>query len=352
MTATRLALLAGLPAAGASGRVGRLADRLRARGFAVEVIGPEGEPAATVEAPPPGRRLGRAWAVRRLAEACRPDILHVLTAEADALGLALADRWLVPYVLTVDEFLAPGGRLRLGRRSCRSIVATTPELAEDLNAAGVPRGWIAVVAPGIEPRPGRSTPRGVPVVATAGALAAGSGVATFLDAARRVLASGATAEFVVAGEGPAEPDLRRAAERLGVADRVTFAARPGAEAAFWRLPAAYCQPSTRPDAGRTLVTALAHGLPSAVADVPGLRGWVDPGVTGVLVPPGDPEALAVAILGLLADTPRADALGIAARRAVADRCDPDRQADALADLYRAVLADPAPTPPPAATRRS
>ena len=355
MSGPRIALLAGRPAAGESGRVGRLADRLRSRGFAVDVIGPPEEPASGFEAPGTGRRLGRAWAVRRLADATapgRPEVLHVLGAQGDAVGLALAERWKVPYLLGVEEFLPIGGRLRLGRRWCRALVAASAALAADLETAAVPRSWITVIPPGVDiPAAGPPATGGIPVVATAGALSAGSGVATFLDAARRIVASGVAAEFVVAGEGPAEPDLRRVADRLGIGDRVTFAARPAADAHFWHLPAAYCQPSTRPDAGRTLLAALAHGLPTVVADVPGLRGWIDPGRTGLIVPPGDPEALAAALLGLLADPRTARNLGDAARGAVAQRCDPKRQANDLAALYHAVLADPGPLPA-AATRRS
>ena len=335
--------------------MGRLADRLRGRGLKVDVIGPPEEPSATFESPGTGRRLGLAWAIRRLADSPspgRPSVLHVLSAEADALGLALAERWQVPYILGIDEFLPAGGRLRLGRRWCRSLVASSAELADDLEAAAVPRSWITVISPGTEVATLRSTLGGVvPVVATAGPLTPGAGFATFLDAARRVVAAGFSAEFVVAGEGPAEPDLRRVAERLGIGDRVTFAARPAADGDFWRLPSVYCQPSTRPDAGRTLLAALAHGLPCVVAEVAGLRGWVERDRSGLHFPPGDPEALATSFLTLLENPHLARSLGDAARRSIADRCDPDRQADDLAALYRAVLAEPGPLST-APTRRS
>src|SRR5262249_20350570 len=113
------------------------------------------------------------------------------------------------------------------------------------------------------------------------------------------------------------------------------------------------QTALRPCAGRGLATALAQGVPSIATDVPGLRAWIDDSRTGLLVPPGEPDALARAILDLLADPDRAR--GRHGRDLIARDYDPNREAADLVAVYRRVLADAdSPTPPAAraATRRS
>src|SRR5205823_3118792 len=79
------------------------------------------------------------WAVRCLVRAgrpARPALLHVLHAEMDLAGLALAEAWRVPYLQTVDDYLPPGGTLRLSRRGCRGGVGAGPGRAERLGIAG------------------------------------------------------------------------------------------------------------------------------------------------------------------------------------------------------------------------
>ena len=72
--------------------------------------------------------------------------------------------------------------------------------------------------------------------------------------------------------------------------------------------------------GQTVVLeAMAMAKPLVVTDSPAMRDYVTPDVQGVVVPPGDPAALAVAVDELLADGPRRRRLGLAGREAVERR---------------------------------
>jgi glycosyltransferase involved in cell wall biosynthesis len=324
-----------------------LLERLAQQGIAARVLCTARGDATDdriIERPGLGGRWPHAFAARCLRfdqGLSRPELLHIVHPIMSAVGLAIADHWKIPYVQTVDEFLPPEGRIRLSRRWCQGLIVASRELAEDLvQDLDIPRDFLAVVPPGITvPKESAVTAhRGVvPVIGTAGPLVASSGLATFLKAARRVLDAGMDAEFVIAGQGAAEVDLRRRAGRLRIADRVTFAGRHVVGLRFWRVLDLFCQTSLIPTVGRTLATAMAFGVPVIASDLEGLRALVKPGETGVRIPPGNSSALARTILELLADPVRTRALGQAGRELIRRNFDPAAEARQLAALYRRVL---------------
>ncbi|HEY2224359.1 glycosyltransferase family 4 protein [Actinomycetospora sp.] len=83
--------------------------------------------------------------------------------------------------------------------------------------------------------------------------------------------------------------------------------------------------------------ALASGRPVVATDNPGMDTYVDHGRTGLLVPPGDPEAMAEAIGGLLADPERAAEMGRAGRKDVEARFTSAHMAADLRDIIRGVV---------------
>ncbi|BBC72715.1 glycosyl transferase [Altererythrobacter sp. B11] len=89
-----------------------------------------------------------------------------------------------------------------------------------------------------------------------------------------------------------------------------------AEAAIFALPSYY-----REGLPRTILEALATGRPVVTTALPGCRDAIVEGVTGLLVPPCDPVALADAIMRLLRDPERLAAMSLAARRAAEEKYD-------------------------------
>lgn len=327
-------------------------DRLARHGLAAQVLCVEaaGDAASDVRvvgSPGLGGRWRLPLAVRGLRFGERlnfPDLLHVLQSRMSEAGLAIAEHWGIPMVQTADEFVAADGRLRVSRRWCRRLIATSRELADDMiGQLRVPAEWIAVVNPGIEaPEDEPVCDRGprVPVIGTAGPLDAGSGFVTFLNAARKVVDAGVDAEFVIAGRGEDEVDLRRRAHRLKIADRVTFAGIPVVGLRFWSVLDVYCQTTLAPSVGRPLATALAFGVPSIASDIDGLRALVDHGRNGLRVPPGDSSALAARILELLADPDGARRLGREGREMILREFHPETEALLLSEVYRDALDRP------------
>jgi glycosyltransferase involved in cell wall biosynthesis len=288
----------------------------------------------------------REWIVRSLwsrEHLVRPDLVHVIHDEMSEVALILSESSHLPYIQTVADFRTLTRGLRLSRKWGRQVVAIRPELGDGLVAElSVPASRVAVIAPGIalteepprEPAIGR-----VPVVGTGGPLDDLSGLTVFLEAARGVLDSGVDAEFVIAGHGTSHLELRRRAQDLGIAERVTVAEFTSVGADYWAVLDLYCQPSIAPNAGVTLLQAMAHAVPCIVTSAAGLRGLVEPRTSGLSIPPGEPEALQGAIIELLERPEEARRLGRNARLRVQTCFDPDAEADRLVGLYREVLAE-------------
>lgn len=150
-----------------------------------------------------------------------------------------------------------------------------------------------------------------------------------------------TPEVTVAivGEGSEIARLRAIAAASGVDERVHFLGGSGA-AALMAVADVVVVPSLSEAFGLVAAEASALARPVVASRVGGLSDVVEDGVSGLLVPPADPLALAAAISELLADPERANAFGRAGRARVEDRFTSERMAEA----YVALLADLVATP--------
>jgi glycosyltransferase involved in cell wall biosynthesis len=287
-----------------------------------------------------GSRLLRPLAIRRLEREVsfrHPRILHVIDEAMEEPALALADAWRIPYVQTVDAFGIFDRSFKLSKRWFRGLVVTSSDLALELEARlEFPSERISVISPGIAPgHPDGHTPsQRVPVVGTAAPATENSGLDCFLEAARMVLNSGKDAEFLIARQGEGTQDLRRHARSLQLSEHLSFVDLAALGSRIWTVLDLYCQPSLVPNTGRTLALALSQAIPCISSWVTGLNSLIDSGSTGLLVPPGDPEALATAIIKVLDDPDLAITLGRHAQAAARSRFNLEVEADLLTSLYR------------------
>lgn len=122
--------------------------------------------------------------------------------------------------------------------------------------------------------------------------------ATFLAALGVASRRGALVHGTIAGEGPLKPALEESARALGLTDRVRFEGWVG-EARLRELLAShavYVSVSRSDSTSQSLLEAMAAGLLPVVSDIPGNREWVVHRTSGLLVPTGDAEALAAALI--------------------------------------------------------
>jgi glycosyltransferase involved in cell wall biosynthesis len=103
---------------------------------------------------------------------------------------------------------------------------------------------------------------------------------------------------------------------------------------------AVCVVAVRPNqhcSGLTAaLEAMACGRPVVVTETPGMRDYVSHGYNGLLVPPGDPRALATAIERILANPQLGADLGEAGRKTVEESFNTQRQVEQLAEMLRDV----------------
>ena len=151
--------------------------------------------------------------------------------------------------------------------------------------------------------------------------------------------------LVVAGEGP--QDEAGLVDRLGLRPRVHYAGRldSAALARHYHQAACVVVPSRSPETfGLVGLEALAAGTPVVATDVGGVREWLRPGETGLLVPSGSPTALAAAI-GWMLDHPReAQEMARQGQELGRTRFTAARHVEALLHLFQSLAPTPGPVP--------
>src|SRR5690606_38551184 len=289
-----------------------------------------------------GAHLARAWGRDR------PDVVHAhfwMSGMASQLG---ARPHGIPVVQTFHALgtvkrrhqawrdTSPPARIGIERQlagTCERVLATCSDEVAELAAMGVRTARrVSVVPCGVDAghfRPGAAGPAVPPRRAPHRLLACGRLVRRKgYDLAVRALTRVPDAALVVAG-GPVaarldhDQEARRLwhlAHRAGVADRVRMLGavdpadmpallcsaalvlcNPAVLAAlWWSADQVLCAPAHEPF-GIVPLEAMACGVPVVATDVGGHRDSVADGTTGRLVAPGDPEAVAAAVRGLLAD---------------------------------------------------
>jgi glycosyltransferase involved in cell wall biosynthesis len=149
---------------------------------------------------------------------------------------------------------------------------------------------------------------GSPIVGVVARLEPEKGHPTLLAAWPAVLAAVPNAYLLIVGEGGRREELEAEVARLGIAHRVVFTGRRDDMPAVTAALDVAVLPSYREAQGLTVLEAMALSRPVVASNVGGIPEMIEDGVTGILVPPRDPDALAAAIVRLLVDHPYADTI--------------------------------------------
>jgi glycosyltransferase involved in cell wall biosynthesis len=242
-----------------------------------------------------------------------------------------------------NSFRAGGGRgaqVALDNataRLCFAIVAVSEATRRSLVAQGYPADRLVTVHNGIDigepPQPVRLADG--PTILEVARLADVKGQRTMLAALPHVDATVVLAGRDLEHAGVYEQELRREAARLGVADRVVFAGYRADVPALLAGCDVFCLPSLAEGLPLVVLEAMAIGKPVVATAVGGTPELVLDGETGLLVPPGDVEALADALAQLLADPERGQRMGAAGRERARREFDVAVSTARVLELYSA-----------------
>ena len=360
-----------------------IARAARAAGYQVHVAAPEDHVWApegfTVQALrdagfafhpiPLSRRGTNPWqeartliALWRLIRGLRPELVHLLTIKPLLYG-GLAARLLgVPGVVAAvtglgQVFVSSGAtagllrrlavmayRVATGHPNGRVIVQNAGDM-ETLARSGAvrPERMVLIRGSGVSlsafaPSP---EPDGPPLVILPARMIWEKGVAEFVEAARLLRARGVEARFALVGDSKAsnpravpQPTLEKWSREGGVEwwGRRTDMARVFAGAHIVCLPSTYGE-----GVPKVLIEAAACGRPIVACDIPGCREITHQGENGLLVPPGDTEALAAALARLIENSDLRRRFGARGRELVEAGFSEDRVVRATLEVYRALL---------------
>ncbi len=165
------------------------------------------------------------------------------------------------------------------------------------------------------------------------------GMGHLIEAVPQIVREVPNARVLLLGRGEEEAALRERCRALGVADAVVFGGFRRDMHRCYRLMHLSGLTSLSEGLSITILESMKFGLPVVATSVGGNPEVVEDGVTGVLVPPADPGAFAGAVVALLRDPARREAMGHAARRRVESGFAIAGVAERYAALYREVLAE-------------
>jgi glycosyltransferase involved in cell wall biosynthesis len=179
-------------------------------------------------------------------------------------------------------------------------------------------------------------PPGVPVIGAIGRLDEQKGILYLLKAMPLLRERGLEPWLLLIGDGCQEQDLREEARALGIADRVVFAGFTRDTRAWQTLLDIQVFPSLWEGTPLTLFEAMAMARPIVATYVDGLGEVLEHDVTGLLIPPKDPAALADAFAALLAEPKRAMALARNAHEA-GKAYDIQNAVDRMQEIYEQLV---------------
>jgi len=303
-----------------------------------------------------GVRPGVWWRLRRILAEARIDLVNAHDWGATFYAAPAARLAGTPCVHTEHgQMKVEPKQVRLRglflRRLCCHVVCVSADLAAHLERIHhVPAGHITVIPNGVDVaryRDGAASREDARqrlgldpdelLIGYVGRLSPEKGVLHLPAAAAAVLARAPRAQFLLVGGGPLHAELARAAAAAGIAGRFHVAGERHDVAACLGAMDLFVLPSLSEGQALSLMEAMSAGKPVVATRVGGNGELVEDGVGGILVPPGDPAALARAIGELAGDRDRCARMAAANRQRAAERFDLSRMVAQYQELYHMLV---------------
>jgi glycosyltransferase involved in cell wall biosynthesis len=298
-----------------------------------------------------GYLLG-AGRIRKLVQHIAPDILHAHHATSYGLMGAMADyhpyiisSWGSDVIWSPHQFFVFDRILRYNFRRADMVTATSRMLAEATAIFCPPVTKVHIIPFGVDTNAFAPSPRTYQnkslIIGTVKTLRPRYGIRELILAFQRIADAFPTVRLMIVGGGEQHAELQALLVNLNLENRITLTGQVDHKYVpeYLRSFDIFVVPSLthRESFGVAAVEASASGLPVVASQVGGLPEVVLDGKTGLLVPPGDIDALATAISRLLADSALRARMGQAGRQFVLDHYRWEDNAKLMEQLYNKVL---------------
>lgn len=284
------------------------------------------------------------------------DLIHTHAVEADVPGTIvgrLTSRPVLTTLHSVPTSFERRGRIHRTlqpltiRHLSRNLVCVS-DTAKNLFAQrwGIPDRRMRTIYPAVDLEPFLTVPDGVPTgdhdrpfqITSVGRLVPAKAQHLLIDAAPAVLRRFPNTNFTIVGPGPRQAELKSRARELGVAEHVTLTGPRRDIPDILARTDVFVLSSLWEGLPLSAVEAMAAARPVVLSNVGGCSELVEHGVNGLIVPPGESEAIASAINSLLGDEQRRLAFGRAGRERVRDTFTVSRMAKEYEAVYESLYA--------------
>ena len=297
------------------------------------------------------------WVARVYLKPCRAyfkrspaDVIHVLTphpGSAVLIRAGVAAGIPVFYQELGTPRYLPGVELHYELFArvlplCAEVAALSPRLARQWRGKLLAAGPISILPLLVEDthnaRHARPKPSASVTFGFAARMESGKGPLILVEAFAQARLELADISLKMAGAGPQMQAIKTWAKTLDVLAACEFPglyAAPADRSAFMQGLDVFVLPTLAEGTPNSIIEAMAHGLPVIASAVGGIPDLVTP-ETGLLVPPGDTQALAQAMLALASDPERRARMGQAARARYEQLFSPQAVLPTLLDVYRRI----------------
>ena len=298
--------------------------------------------------------LAAAWRLSRVLKQLRPEILHAHDPSGVAMAataLSIASPSPRPVLVASRRIEFPIARNSFSTWKYSQVdlfLAISRAVRDRLIADRIPSSKIEIVHEGVDVERLVSLPHGnlhaalflpthSPIVATIGALVAQKDHHTLVEAAAIVVKQVSDVRFVILGEGDLRPHLEKQIKHLHLERHVFLAGFRADVLELLKDADVFALSSTHEGMCTSLLDAMAAEKPAVATAVGGVPEVVDDLVTGFLVPPREPDALAARIIQLLKDQALRRRMGRAGLERVQRLFTVERMVQETAAAYQALV---------------
>jgi glycosyltransferase involved in cell wall biosynthesis len=301
--------------------------------------------------------VGLVVQARRAVLAHDIDIIQTHGPKPNVLGFILHAIWGKPWIAFAHGYTYGSRKTQLYNWLDRKVlpyadrvVTVSESMRTLLLDHGVPREKVRLIYNAVEPvdaaaagdadrlRQQFGISPGDKVVGVVGRLSPEKGQIVLLRAVAQVATACPALRVLMLGDGPDQEALERHCDEHGLRQRVIFAGYRENISNFYQLMDVLALPSLTEGLPNTVLEAMAYGVPVLASRVGGVPEIIGDG-NGVLVPPGDADALASAMTTLLDDAELRRRIGTNGRSSLYPRFAADHRARQILSVYGELLAE-------------